>query len=114
MHNYIVEQLAVINEAGRFTKPKDGLPTEISEKAWKKYDNDLFQTGRLICCGFYINITLYDYLRTIVNLNRSNTTVRVLFPIHYFDIFLRLHKICPECSLFHLKSYDFSVYARLR
>ena len=80
MHNYIVEQLAFINEAGRFTKPKEGLPAEMAQKALTKYDNDLFQTGRLICCGFYINITLYDYLRTIVNLNRSNTTVSVSNP----------------------------------
>ena len=79
-HNYIVEQLAVINEWGRFTKPQEGLPTEVAEKAWMKYDNDLFQTGRLIVCGFYINITLYDYLRTIVNLNRSNTTVGFFRP----------------------------------
>ena len=46
----------------------------MAEKSWAKYDNDLFQTGRLITCGLYINITLMDYLRTIVNLNRSNTT----------------------------------------
>jgi len=46
----------------------------MAEKSWVKYDNDLFQTGRLITCGLYINITLMDYLRTIVNLNRSNTT----------------------------------------
>ena len=69
-----MDQLAVINENGRFTKPKDDLPMEVAEKAWKKYDNDLFQTGRLITCGLYMNITLLDYLRTIVNLNRSNTT----------------------------------------
>jgi hypothetical protein len=73
-HNYVVEQLAAINENGRFNRPSDRLPTERAEGAWKKYDNDLFQTGRLITCGLYINITLYDYLRTIVNLNRSNTT----------------------------------------
>lgn len=74
-HNYVVEQLALINENGRFTKPKDELlsPDE-ANKAWTKYDNDLFQTGRLITCGLYINITLYDYLRTIVNLNRTNST----------------------------------------
>ena len=30
--------------------------------------------GRLITCGLYINITLMDYVRTIINLNRSNTT----------------------------------------
>lgn len=73
-HNYVVEQLAVINENGRFTKPSEGLTHEFKEKSWVKYDNDLFQTGRLITCGLYMNITLLDYLRTIVNLNRSNTT----------------------------------------
>ncbi|PGH07589.1 hypothetical protein AJ80_07978 [Polytolypa hystricis UAMH7299] len=73
-HNYVVEQLALINENGRFTKPRDGLSPEQAEKSWAKYDNDLFQTGRLITCGLYINITLYDYVRTIINLTRSNTT----------------------------------------
>jgi linoleate 10R-lipoxygenase len=46
-HNYVVEQLAVINEHGRFTKPSSRLSAEQQEKAWVKYDNDLFQTGRL-------------------------------------------------------------------
>ena len=69
-----MEQLAVVNENNRFTKPAEGLDSERAEKAWAKYDNDLFQTGRLVTCGLYINITLYDYLRTIINLNRSNTT----------------------------------------
>ncbi|KAF7718629.1 Linoleate 10R-lipoxygenase [Penicillium ucsense] len=73
-HNHVVEQLALINENGRFTKPRDGLPEEEAKKAWAKRDEDLFQTGRLITCGLYINITLYDYLRTIVNLNRTNST----------------------------------------
>ncbi|KAL8708190.1 MAG: hypothetical protein Q9220_006860 [cf. Caloplaca sp. 1 TL-2023] len=73
-HNYVVEQLAAINENGRFSQPRDGLPEEMKAKAWKKYDHDLFNTGRLVICGLYINITLFDYLRTIVNLNRSNTT----------------------------------------
>ena len=73
-HNYVVEQLALINEGGRFAQPSDKLPESKAPAAWKKYDNDLFQTGRLITCGLYINITLYDYLRTIVNLNRTNST----------------------------------------
>ncbi|GME51790.1 Cytochrome P450 [Neofusicoccum parvum] len=73
-HNYVVEQLAAINENGRFSKPNQSLPPDMAKEAWAKYDNDLFQTGRLITCGLYINITLLDYLRTIVNLNRSNTT----------------------------------------
>lgn len=63
-HNYVVEQLALINEAGRFTKPQEGL----DEKMEKKHDNDLFQTGRLITCGLYINCILKDYVRTILGL----------------------------------------------
>ena len=44
-HNYVVEQLALINENGRFTKPRDELEGEAKERAWKKYDNDLFQVS---------------------------------------------------------------------
>lgn len=73
-HNYVVEQLALINENRRFTPPGEHLTGEKGEAAWKKYDNDLFLSGRLITCGLYINITLYDYLRTIVYLNRTNST----------------------------------------
>lgn len=73
-HNYVVENLALINEGGRFNKPDSRLEGEALQRAEKKRDNDLFQTGRLVTCGLYINITLYDYLRTIVNLNRTNST----------------------------------------
>ena len=68
-HNFVVQQLVLINESSRFTKPKDG-----TTEAMKKYDNDLFQTGRLITCGLYINCILKDYVRTILNLNRSDST----------------------------------------
>ena len=68
-HNYVVDQLASINEAGRFTKPKD----DADKPANTKYDNDLFQTGRLITCGLYVNCILKDYVRTILNLNRTDS-----------------------------------------
>ncbi|KAI0146243.1 linoleate diol synthase [Xylariaceae sp. FL1272] len=73
-HNYTAKNLAAINEGGRFDPPSPDLPEEKAAEAWKKYDNDLFQTARLITAGLYINITLVDYVRNIVNLNRSNTT----------------------------------------
>jgi hypothetical protein len=73
-HNYVASNLATINEGGRFTRPSPGLSEEKAAAAWKKYDNDLFQTARLVTSGLYINITLVDYVRNIVNLNRSNTT----------------------------------------
>ena len=68
-HNYVVGQLAAINESGRFPKPEKGA----SKDAWTKYDNDLFQTARLINCGLYINIILKDYVRTILDLNRTKS-----------------------------------------
>ena len=52
------QQLALINQGGRFTKPNPNLPTEAAQKAWAKYDNDLFQTARLVTCGLYMNISM--------------------------------------------------------
>ncbi|KAI5867841.1 linoleate diol synthase precursor [Durotheca rogersii] len=71
-HNYVVTQLAEINEGGRFTKPPSRDAAHAT--AWAKYDDDLFQTGRLITCGLYVNIVLKDYVRTILNLNRTGST----------------------------------------
>ena len=62
-----------INEAGRFRKPKQGPSEEDFKNQQKKYDNDLFQTGRLITCGLYVNCILKDYVRTILNLNRTES-----------------------------------------
>ncbi|KAK1671336.1 linoleate diol synthase [Colletotrichum godetiae] len=110
-HNYIVTQLASINENNRFNRPpgdaidpkaeapkkpeqrvkkedpeypkylesqeyKDYLETPEYKQwarwnAWVKFDNDLFQTARLITCGLYVSIVLRDYVRTILNMNRS-------------------------------------------
>lgn len=84
-HNHVVENLAKINELGRFTKPSTEAPTPTGDEkkdkdikaawdaAWVKYDNDLFQTGRLITCGLYVNIILIDYVRTILDLNRTDS-----------------------------------------
>ncbi|KAL2821930.1 Psi-producing oxygenase A [Aspergillus granulosus] len=67
-HNHVAENLAAINEGGRFTKPD-----ESSGEKYAKYDNDLFQTARLVTCGLYVNIILRDYVRTILNLNRTDS-----------------------------------------
>lgn len=69
-HNHVATTLADINENNRFDKPKD----ENDQAAWKKYDEQLFQTARLVTSGLYINITLIDYVRNIINLNRVDTT----------------------------------------
>ena len=66
-HNNVCEKLAAINEDGKFTRPAANFEGEKAEAVWKKYDNDLFLTARLITSGLYINITLLDYVRNIVN-----------------------------------------------
>ena len=72
-HNYVVEQLALINEDGRFTEnTKDPMVERYGEKINRR-DDDLFQTGRLITCGLYVNLVLIDYVRTILNLNQTDS-----------------------------------------
>ena len=48
-----------------------------------------------IVCGLYINITLHDYLRTIVNLNSTNTTWTLVGP----KLPRIVEKDRPECAL---------------
>jgi hypothetical protein len=84
-HNHVVENLALVNEQNRFPKPANEAPKATGDEAKdkaakvkyeaskKKYDNDLFQTGRLITCGLYVNIILIDYVRTILDLNRTDS-----------------------------------------
>ncbi|KAH8127213.1 heme peroxidase [Trichoderma asperelloides] len=72
-HNYIAANLAAINEGNRFAKPSSDLQGDAATAAWKKYDEELFQTARLVTSGLYINITLVDYVRNIINLNRVDT-----------------------------------------
>ncbi|KAK5995433.1 Linoleate 10R-lipoxygenase [Cladobotryum mycophilum] len=73
VHNYVAGNLAAINENNRFAKPSPNLTGDEAAAAWKKYDEELFQTARLVTSGLYINITLVDYVRNIINLNRADT-----------------------------------------
>ena len=71
-HNYVVEQLALINENNRFSVDPRKVTVERYGETINKRDDDLFQTGRLITCGLYVNHILIDYVRTILNLNRTD------------------------------------------
>jgi Animal haem peroxidase len=69
-HNYVASQLKEINEKARFTPD----PRKTPDEAQRKVDEDLFQTARLITCGLYVNIILHDYVRTILNLQTSDSS----------------------------------------
>lgn len=53
-HNFIVNKLFSINERGKF-KPLD----QLDEAGIKQQDEVLFQTARLINCGFFVNVVFY-------------------------------------------------------
>ncbi|KAK3070710.1 hypothetical protein LTR53_009992, partial [Teratosphaeriaceae sp. CCFEE 6253] len=71
-HNHVVEQLAAINEGGRFSVDPRKVTVPRYGEEINKRDDDLFQTGRLITCALYVNFILIDYVRTILNLNRTD------------------------------------------
>lgn len=43
------------------------------DAAWKKLDDDLFHTARLITCGIYIQISIHDYLRALMGFHQYDT-----------------------------------------
>ncbi|KAI1608029.1 fatty acid oxygenase [Exophiala viscosa] len=74
-HNHVAKALALIDEGGRFSRilhPHSGSQKITDPEV--EYDEALFQTARLITTGLYINIILKDYVRTILNLNRVDST----------------------------------------
>ena len=73
-HNHVATNLSDINEGNRFPEPLPGMSAEEAAEVLKKRDEELFQTARLVTSGLYINITLIDYVRNIINLNRVDTT----------------------------------------
>ncbi|KAL8793884.1 MAG: hypothetical protein Q9195_003503 [Heterodermia aff. obscurata] len=71
-HNYVAENIAAINEDGRFTAPPKDDPAYASKL--KTRDNAIFQTARLVVNGMYVNISLHDYIRGITNVHHSDST----------------------------------------
>jgi Animal haem peroxidase len=69
-HNYVASQLKEINEGNNFSPGHGQSPKDAEEKI----DEDLFQTARLITCGLYVNIILHDYVRTILNLQTTDSS----------------------------------------
>ncbi|KIO30863.1 hypothetical protein M407DRAFT_37431, partial [Tulasnella calospora MUT 4182] len=69
-HNYIAKKLLAINEQGLWNRDVEGL----GEEAKKKQDNEIFQTSRLINCGWFMNTILSDYLSAILGLVREGNS----------------------------------------
>ncbi|KAL9625811.1 MAG: hypothetical protein Q9160_000131 [Pyrenula sp. 1 TL-2023] len=65
-HNFVVKNLALVDENQRFSKLR-----KLEENT---YDEALFQTAKLITCGLYVNIIIKDYVRTLLGLHRTNSS----------------------------------------
>ncbi|GAA5917305.1 uncharacterized protein JCM6883_002387, partial [Sporobolomyces salmoneus] len=68
-HNWIVDTLMEINQNNKF-KPFDTL----SDEQKKLQDEDLFQTARLVNCGWFLQVIFGDYIRVILNVNQTDST----------------------------------------
>ncbi|KAF8630158.1 hypothetical protein AX15_003106 [Amanita polypyramis BW_CC] len=65
-HNYIAKKLFEINERGTFTDPKT-----LSEAPRAAQDDAIFQTARLINCGWFGSVVFSDYFSCILGLVRQ-------------------------------------------
>ncbi|KAH8920687.1 heme peroxidase [Atractiella rhizophila] len=65
-HNYIADRIYKINENKTYRDPNT-----LDEKKRKEQDDEIFNRSRLVNCGFFVNMVLVDYVRTILNLNKT-------------------------------------------
>ncbi|GAA5977201.1 hypothetical protein JCM5350_003254 [Sporobolomyces pararoseus] len=67
-HNWIAETLLRVNQNNKF-KPFELL----SPEQRKRQDEDLFQTARLVNCGWFLQVIFHDYIRVILNINQTES-----------------------------------------
>ncbi|KAN0138085.1 hypothetical protein V8E53_003974 [Lactarius tabidus] len=74
-HNYIANKLLEINERQTFTKPESILLDDPGRaKKISDQDEDIFQTARLINCGWFGAVIFSDYFSSILGLCRQGST----------------------------------------
>ncbi|KAF7308570.1 Heme peroxidase [Mycena chlorophos] len=67
-HNYIAQRIYEINERGNYKDPKD-----LTEKERAAQDEELFQTARLVNCGWFGSVVFSDYFSSILGLVREGS-----------------------------------------
>ncbi|KAK0446778.1 linoleate diol synthase [Armillaria borealis] len=68
-HNYIAQKLYEVNEHGTFVDP-----STLSEENARKQDEELFQTARLVNCGWFGGVVFSDYFSCILGLVREGSS----------------------------------------
>ncbi|GAA5897757.1 hypothetical protein JCM8208_000252 [Rhodotorula glutinis] len=68
-HHDIAKRLFDVNEQGRYAE-WDSLDDE----GKKRQEHDLFNTARNVNCGHFVNVIFQDYIRVILNLDKTDST----------------------------------------
>ncbi|KAJ6515136.1 linoleate diol synthase [Mycena vitilis] len=68
-HNYIAKKIFEINERGTYRDPK-----ALSEDQLRAQDEELFQTTRLVNCGWFGSVVFSDYFSSILGLVREGSS----------------------------------------
>ncbi|CDO73323.1 hypothetical protein BN946_scf185008.g86 [Trametes cinnabarina] len=73
-HNYIAHKLLELNERGTYVDP-NSIPTSDPARADKllAQEEDIFQTARLINCGWFASVVFSDYFSAILGLVREGS-----------------------------------------
>ncbi|KAF5328311.1 hypothetical protein D9611_014635 [Ephemerocybe angulata] len=73
-HNYIAAKLLEINERGNWVDPKTLSPDVPASKAKLiAQDEEIFQTARLVNCGWFGSVVFSDYFSCILGLVREGS-----------------------------------------
>ncbi|KAJ7442287.1 linoleate diol synthase [Mycena latifolia] len=68
-HNYIAKKIYEINERGTYQDPKT-----LSGEKLRAQDEELFQTARLVNCGWFGSVVFSDYFSSILGLVRDGSS----------------------------------------
>ncbi|GAA5952514.1 hypothetical protein JCM21900_003401 [Sporobolomyces salmonicolor] len=68
-HNFIADMLFKVNERGKY-KPLD----QLDDAGKRAQDESIFQIARLVNCGWFLQVVVQDYIRTILNINQTEST----------------------------------------
>ncbi|KAJ7074134.1 linoleate diol synthase [Mycena amicta] len=67
-HNYIAKRMYEINERGTYRDP-----TTLTDENRSAQDEELFQTARLVNCGWFGSVIFSDYFSAILGLGREGS-----------------------------------------
>ncbi|KZT61364.1 heme peroxidase [Calocera cornea HHB12733] len=74
-HNFIAEKILNINERGAYQNPPSS-----DEAVRRAQDDEIYERARLVNCGFFAKIVLYDYVGGILGLTRDGSSFRLNLP----------------------------------